>query len=405
MFHFLFKGKLRLIAAQGSNVNLPCTFSRNQSDMVTLILFYRNASYVGQVGAPLYTLDARMMNDHKSTEVKVVNKNDQNHQINEYSKLIRQSTDKEYFLITNENPELNYKMKTINYKRRLMKRSANSLIMKSNRSRYSNERLRSSIGNVSMVNGISSLMHLLAIKGHINQSRFNMIGEDQQTISREQINLLDGNQTKLINIEKKSNSDLTDLLNEKNSRSLFYQLRNDDDDIENWPQTEQSNLVKQRNGVNNLFDQKMMVDSTKLNSDEESYRTVIDNDNVVKSTTVDQLENQPQHFVAPELAHRIRLNWPPVLLKQYQSLHGTAENSRSISSLNSTYTRKLESRSQTNHVKSDSLLNFKALLNIKNATEEDAGEYLCMCLFNFFSSFFSNLKLVLFKILFRPSNF
>lgn len=49
----------QLTAAFGDNVSLPCDFNVTGSDQVTLLLFYRNASHVGQVGAPLYTLDAR----------------------------------------------------------------------------------------------------------------------------------------------------------------------------------------------------------------------------------------------------------------------------------------------------------------------------------------------------------
>jgi hypothetical protein len=49
----------QLTGALTDNISLPCEFNVTGSDQVTLLLFYRNASHVGQVGAPLYTLDAR----------------------------------------------------------------------------------------------------------------------------------------------------------------------------------------------------------------------------------------------------------------------------------------------------------------------------------------------------------
>lgn len=391
---------------------MPCTFSRNQSDMVTLVLFYRNASHVGQVGAPLYTLDARMMNDHKLADQKPSDHRPTDHHrfadlhrfngdgklseparnepTNAYGhhKLMRQSADKEYFLDYELDGRSNsYRAAPINYRHRLLKRSpASSLITRQdgrNQSKHErpnsneNHRLTSSIGNVSMVNGISSLMQLLAIKGHLNQSRLaSMIGEEQTISQEQQISAPDSasNQTKLINVERRSKAN--GQARAQLEKSLFYQLQQD---RESWQQTE-SNLPERRNQVNNLFGRTSAVATggeLLAGGDASLSRAPIEFSpgSLVRSPAVDQLEDQPQHFVAPQLANRIRLNWPPARLRQYQPYNSLANLDGTS---NSTYShRKLESRSQTNHVKSDPLLHFNALLSIKNATEEDAGEYLC----------------------------
>lgn len=410
-------------------MNLPCTFTRNSSDMVTLILFYRNASHVGQVGAPLYTLDARMMNDVKAvdqpkigdihrftdavqpavgdkklSEPKEAARSRQTTNAYGHHKLMRQSGDKElsHFLIDELNgwPDF-YRASANTIRQRLWKRSPGNALIASNRSSKhekpnsnENHRLTSSIGNVSMVNGISSLMHLLAIKGHLNQSRLAAMISEDQTISQEQpISLPDSasNQTKLINVEKKANHQ-PDQARAQLERSLFYQLQQD---RQSWPQSE-SNLPERRNQVNNLFGRATMAAATgaellvggDASGGALSRQFEFNTGNLVRSTAVDQLENQPQHFVAPQLANRIRLNWPPARLRQYQPYNALANlEAAAASSNSSTYSnRKPESRSQTNHVKSDPLLHFNALLNIKNATEEDAGEYLC----EFFVCFFLN---------------
>ena len=421
-------------------MNLPCTFSRNSSDMVTLVLFYRNASHVGQVGAPLYTLDARMMNEPKAADhrppvdhrlvdphkfsdlyrfanvvgqaaaLTMVQTVDQtvvsdkklsepkeaarSRQVNEFGvhKAMRQSADKKYFLIDELNGRSNdYRASSSTYRQRLRKRSpASALIARqfggrnqNSKHENSNEnhRLTSSIGNVSMVNGISSLMHLLAIKGHLNQSRLaSMISEDQ-TISQEQpISLPDSasNQTKLINVEKNVEKKKSKVGGSAPlERSLFYQLQQD---REAWQQTE-SNLPERRNQVNNLSGRQTVAATGEVaaggnaSGSPSRPQDELSAGNLVRSRPVDQLENQPQHFVAPQLANRIRLNWPPARLRQYQPYNSFAYLD---SPTNSTHNnRKPESRSQTNHVKSDPLLHFNALLSIKNATEEDAGEYLC----------------------------
>lgn len=299
---------------EGSTVNLPCTFSRNQSDMVTLILFYRNASHVGQVGAPLYTLDARMINDHKVSDVKILNSKKATSE--QHPQLIRQSTDRNtFFLINNLADRLLFRsLIGLDYKHRLFKRSPTDLLIvkNKNQSRYSNsEKQSASIGNVSMVNGISSLMHLLAIKGQLNQTRMAMInGEEETTISQERtgnraVHAL--NQTKLINIEKK-NSKIDEIghlsirkanVHKTNSASdttnykpIFYQLQQQQQNDENWPIAE-ANLAEQRNQINNLFEQKIVAD--RVIGSETS-------ENVDQS--LNQLENQPQHFVAPQLANR-----------------------------------------------------------------------------------------------------
>lgn len=392
--------------------------------MVTLVLFYRNASHVGQVGAPLYTLDARMMNDHKLADQRppADHRDHQKyavlHRFNEdvlvgdrklsgspknepaygHHKLMRQSGDKEYFLDDQLDSQSN-RASPINYRHRLLKRSpASPLITRQgarnqNSSKHErtnsneNHRLTSSIGNVSMVNGISSLMQLLAIKGHLNQSRLAaMIGEEQTISQEQQISAPDNasNQTKLINVEKKSAA------NGQAEKSLFYQLQHDRQsdrqpdrqaERESWQQTE-SNLPERRNQVNNnnLFGRTGATGGEPLTGGGASLARApieFNGGNLVRSPAVDQLEDQPQHFVAPQLANRIRLNWPPARLRQYQP-YNNPQSLDSGASSNSTYgSRKLESRSQTNHVKSDPLLHFNALLSIKNATEEDAGEYLC----------------------------
>lgn len=312
-------------------MNLPCTFSRTQSDMVTLILFYRNASQVGHI-APLYTLDARMMYDQKTSsttnDTKLINidKNDQKHEFNKFSndKLIkRQSID--YLL----NDDLDYKNLINAYNYRYHHLAKRSLLIKRNQSRYSNEnqqqqRLTSSIGNVSMVNGISSLMHLLAIKGHLNQSRLNVANE------KEQINPIDNlsNQT-LINIEKKnglrsngeeteeeansSNGQHSSRL-ENNYRSFFYQLQNDKQD---WPQIQESNPIESKNQFNNLFEQKVNKEEESVSRDgnvekNKELNTEIEASSTLKMlkpnpdrSTTEHSENQPQHFVASSLVNRL----------------------------------------------------------------------------------------------------
>ena len=386
--------------------------------MVTLILFYRNASHVGQVGAPLYTLDARMMNDQKAADPpadhrpldphkfgdrlsdavqtaahdKKLSEPTRSRQTNEYGhhKLMRQSADKKYFLIGELNGGSNhYRADARAHRQRLWKRSptliarptSGGLNQSSKHERPNsneNHKLTSSIGNVSMVNGISSLMQLLAIKGHLNQSRLaGMISEDQ-TISKEQpIGLPDSasNQTKLINVEKKANLDDQANARTQLERSLFYQLQQD---RESWQQTE-SNLLERRNQVNNLFGRTSVAATGELLAGGDASGALsrpIELGHLVRLTAADQLENRPQHFVAPQLANRIRLNWPPARLRQYHPYNSLA--GLDSSSPNSTYgSRRPESRSQTNHVRSDPLLHFNALLSIKNATEEDAGEYLC----------------------------
>lgn len=405
-----------MVAPSGGNVNLPCTFTKNQNDMVTLILFYRNASHVGQVGAPLYTLDARTSNEPKSSEInsKIVNKNSKDQQSrpideNDHQKLIRQTTisDRETFFIINNDEKaiINYRNQAI---RRFKRSSVYSLSVFENKNQSSKnsneEKLITSIGNVSMVNGISSLMHLLAIKGHFNQSRLSQTkndkinDENQIKFSKKQINQLESNsnQTKSINFVKKTSVKKTNQtsvdfdshrmrLLDIDDKSIFYELEQQNDES-NSP-TDQSN---------HLFDHKIMKATS------ESRSQTINDDQ-----TINQLENEPQHFVAPHLANRsvnylicdlnsnensfsffvhfrIRLSWPPSQLRQHHPFNSFIE--RSFSSTNNdtnsttntlTTSKKLESRSQTNQIKNDPILYFNALLNIKNATEEDAGEYLC----------------------------
>lgn len=86
------------------------------------------------------------------------------------------------------------------------------------------------------------------------------------------------------------------------------------------------------------------------------------------------------------------LTWPPTQLRHYQPYNNLADADKNSSPSVNSFNRpnKLESRSQTvdsgrNQTKNEPLLYFNALLNIRNATEEDAGEYLCMFFFFFFN--------------------